>query len=81
MDVSSYTKAIGNAFYLAVKDWPLWFGFAATGYAGDMVEQQFRGQNVPLQYLAHGIAQTIDYSLYYTVKHPAQANSDLAKTG
>lgn len=76
--MTAFTNAFMTSLRLTVKDWPAWIGFAASEYVGGMIEQQFVGQNMPLRYLALGIADTQKQSYYYALKHPEKAAKDAA---
>ncbi len=74
--VGEYTKALTTSFMLTIKEWPAWLGFAASEYVGQMVEDQFTGQNMWLRFIGRGIRDTQMFSYYWALKEPARAATE-----
>lgn len=77
MNVSSFSEAFMKSLAHTLKDWPAWFGYGALNYVGEMVEEQFTGQNMIIRAAAKGLGDTAKQEYFYHLKFPSQAMAEL----
>lgn len=68
-----------HSFQLTVKDWPLWIGFAAIDYIGDMLQSSLGGQANPVVALGQGVVKTLEHNYFYATKFPDKAAAQVSR--
>jgi len=73
------STAFIQSFQLAVRNWPLWFGYTALNYVEGMIMNAIAPQGALVSSLAQGAVRTVEQEYFYAYKFAPQAADELKK--